>query len=253
MFKPLFRRAPGTSREVRKPSIPEGQRVYAIGDIHGRADLLDRIHRLIEADMEGARAEARIVYLGDYVDRGPDSAGVLERLTGRGPRGLPRLALKGNHEDMLLRFLADASSGAAWRQLGGLATLMSYRVDVSAVLAKDGFAGLSRDLGEKIPPHHLEMLRGLGTHAAVGDYFFCHAGVRPGAPLERQRERDLLWIRDEFLSSTADFGKVVVHGHSPADAPEIRSNRIGIDTGAYATGRLTCLVLEGAERRFLST
>jgi serine/threonine protein phosphatase 1 len=255
MIRRLFRSfATRTRAPSAPPRVPEGVRVYAIGDIHGRSDLLDILHARIGEDMEASPVgEAMIVYVGDYVDRGGDSCGVLDRLCGAPPPGQTRILLKGNHEAMLLRFLDEPDSGAQWRQFGGMETLVSYRVDVARAMGRAGLHGLAEDFARALPLHHLHLLRRLKTFATVGDYFFCHAGVRPGVELDRQKESDLLWIRDVFLGSDAYFGKVVVHGHTPANEPEARFNRIGIDTGAYATHRLTCLVLEGEERRFLST
>jgi len=248
MFGFLKRKsAPG-----RVPSVPEGTRVYAVGDIHGRLDLLDRLHAIIVNDWNTAPTQvAHLIYLGDYVDRGPNSAGVLERLSQEMFVGFRRTLIGGNHEEMLLAFLDDPNAGTAWRQLGGLETLLSYRVDVPRVLADQGFGGLANELAARIPDHHLALLKSLTLATSVGDYFFCHAGVRPGVPLSAQTPRDLRWIRQEFLSSDQDFGAVVVHGHSPTEQPDVRANRINIDTGAYATGCLTCLVLEGETRRFL--
>jgi len=235
-------------------SVPDGVRVYAIGDIHGRSDLLDRQHTLIEADFTAKSAPVvHLIYLGDYVDRGPDSSGVVERLA-KGPSDFVRVSLlRGNHEEMLLRFLKDPSVGPAWWQLGGLETLLSYGIDVSSVLKENGYPGLSEQFNDKVPPHHLTFFAQLMSSITVGDYFFCHAGVAPGIPLEQQKQQDLVWIREKFLDATGDFGKIIVHGHSPVDRPDFRKNRINIDTGAYATGRLTCLVLEGGSRRILST
>ncbi|WP_020084638.1 metallophosphoesterase family protein [Hyphomicrobium zavarzinii] len=241
-------------RSLHQAQLPEGLRVYAIGDIHGCAHLLDRLHDQIEMDLQSRPpADVRLIYLGDYIDRGPDSAGVLERLSLPSPEGIGRVLLKGNHEDMLGSFLADPNVGSSWRQLGGLETLLSYRIDVNEVLGRVGFGGLADELRKRMPPSHVRMLSELQTSVSFGDYFFCHAGVRPGVSLERQDPRDLMWIRHEFLGSTQDFGKTVVHGHSPVERPDVRPNRIDIDTGAYATGHLTALVLEGAERRFLTT
>jgi serine/threonine protein phosphatase 1 len=253
MIGSLFRVKSKTPTEM--PShVPEGVRVYAIGDIHGRSDLLDLMHQMIGEDLcAGRPPECQIIYLGDYIDRGHDSCGVIKRLAGPPPFALKRTLLMGNHEQMLLRFLEDGATTAMWRQLGGMETLLSYRINVNAALAQPGFAGLGAELSTRMPPHHLQFLRSLATSACVGDYFFCHAGVRPGVPLEKQQERDLLWIRDEFLDSRTCFGKIVVHGHSPVEHPDFKTNRINIDTAAYLTGRLTCLVLEGDSRRTLST
>lgn len=236
------------------PSVPEGMRVYVVGDIHGRADLLERQHDLIDADFAGNTCHTvKVVYLGDYIDRGPDSARVLERLSTRHADFVEVALLRGNHEEMLLRFLIDPSIGPAWRQLGGLETLQSYGIDVDATVKKEGYPGLSQRLNQAIPSHHLALLERLEASQTIGDYFFCHAGVRPGVPLEQQRAEDLTWIRSPFLEATGHFGKMVVHGHSPTNQPDFRHNRINIDTKAYSTGRLTCLVLEGTTQRILST
>jgi serine/threonine protein phosphatase 1 len=237
-----------------QPSVPDCERVYAVGDIHGRLDLLDRLHALIDADFTAKPPPVvNLIYLGDYVDRGPDSSGVVERLA-NGPSDFVNVTLlRGNHEEMLLRFLEDPSYGSAWSLAGGLETLVSYDVDVGKVLKEHGYPGLSESFKDKLPGRHLSLLSELKASVTVGDYFFCHAGVRPGTPLEQQEEQDLVWIREEFLEATRDFGKTIVHGHSPVVQPDFRKNRINIDTGGYATGRLTCLVLEGSSRRILST
>lgn len=250
------RKAPDQSHQtdvVRPPPrVPEGTRVYAIGDIHGRSDLLDRLHTLIEADFRANPVpEVYRVYLGDYVDRGPDSSGVLTRLIAGEAIGEAKL-LRGNHEQMLLQFLEDEASAAGWWRLGGLETLQSYGV-IEGRMRPAAATGLAQEFKLKLPAEHLILIQELEKAATIGDYYFCHAGVRPGVPLDSQDEEDLLWIRGEFLSSTADFGKVVVHGHTPVAEPEFKTNRINIDTGAYATGRLTCLVLEGTEQRILAT
>ena len=243
-------------KETRRlAEAPAGSRLYIVGDIHGRLDLLLRLQDKIAED---ARKEPagfrRIFYLGDYIDRGPSSREVLDLLINRPQASLPASHLLGNHEAMLLRFLEDSSIGPEWLAYGGLATLMSYGVNLKA----DGkheqkLAAAQKALNENLPESHKEFLRGLPRHASAGDYFFVHAGVRPGIPLDRQTDSDLIWIRDEFLDSQDFHGKIVVHGHSYRTEPEVRPNRVGIDTGAYATGRLTCLVLEGPSMRFLTT
>ena len=232
----------------------EGEgRVYVIGDIHGRSDLLDKMILEIEADLERRPvADGLTVTLGDYVDRGPDSRGVLDRLA-YNPFPTRYIALKGNHEELFEAFLSDPKIASQWRRLGGLETLHSYGVSVAAVMIGRGFEEASSALRRAVPEEHLRFLGSLELAVSVGDYFLCHAGVRPGIPLEHQRAEDLLWIRDEFLNSKTSFGKVVVHGHTPTASPEVLPTRINIDTGAFATGRLTCLVLEGGRRRFIST
>lgn len=189
--------------------------------------------------------------LGDYIDRGPHSRGVLERLA-ENPFPGDYVALKGNHEALLEAFLADPAIGVQWRTLGGLETLHSFGVRVAPLMVGRNFAEAAEELRAALTPRHSTFLAALRTSLSVGRYFLCHAGVRPGVPLERQRAEDLLWIRDAFLSSKADFGKVVVHGHTPTEEPEVLPNRINIDTGAFTTGRLTCVVLEGEEHRFIT-
>jgi len=236
--------------------LPPGLRVYAIGDIHGRADLLDRLHAKIEADLSpssafGAPQKAVVVYLGDYIDRGPDSHGVIERLTRARFPGVEIVALLGNHEDMLLQFL-DAPYGASlWLSNGGDATLGSYKVRIPA--SYDDFLLTQRALLGAMPRHHKQFLLGLTVQVQFGDYLFVHAGIKPGLPLDRQSREQMIWIRDVFLESEGDHGVIVVHGHTIVHEVEWRPNRIGVDTGAYTTGRLTALVLEGAERRLLQT
>jgi serine/threonine protein phosphatase 1 len=231
----------------------DNNRIYVIGDIHGRSDLLDTMVGEIERDLrENPTADSLTVTLGDYVDRGPDSRGVLDRLA-YNPFPTRYIALKGNHEAMFEAFLRDPTVASQWRRFGGLETLHSYGVSVAAVMIGKGFEEACTKLRQAVPEEHLRFLESLKLSLSVGDYFLCHAGVRPGVALERQRAEDLLWIREEFLNSRTSFGKVVVHGHTPTASPEVLPTRINIDTGAFATGRLTCLVLEGGKRRFLAT
>jgi serine/threonine protein phosphatase 1 len=231
------------------PELPAGRRIYAIGDVHGRADLLERLQQRIAADVElNPVADPLLICLGDYVDRGPDSAGVLDLLLREAPAGMKRIALMGNHEELMLRFLADESVAPVWFANGGDATLESYGIDPC-----ESYERARRQLVALLPARHRALLESLALSHSEGGYFFAHAGVKPGVALDRQRREDLLWIRSEFLRSDADHGKVVVHGHSITAEPEVRTNRIGIDTGAYASDRLTCLVLEGRERRFFVT
>jgi len=234
------------------PASADPGRLYVIGDIHGRADLLDRMIAAIARDV-GRRPvrDPLTVTVGDYIDRGPDSRGVVERLAAN-PFATDFIALKGNHEALLEAFLDDPGVADHWRQLGGLETLHSYGIDVSPLMRGRHYDAASAALREKLPETHAAFFASLPLSLSVGGYFLCHAGVRPGIALTRQREEDLLWIRDEFLDSPADFGKVVVHGHTPREEPEHRRNRINVDTGAFTTGRLTCAVLEGEDVRFLS-
>jgi len=229
----------------------ENRRIYAIGDIHGRLDLLERTIAAIAHDASGHDGGSLTVTVGDYVDRGPQSRGVIERLS-RNPFPGDYVALKGNHEALLEAFLADPRIGAHWERLGGLETMGSFGVRAATLLGGRDFDRAAAQLAAALTPDHRAFLASLTTSHTAGGYFFCHAGVRPGVPLDRQSDEDLLWIRDEFLDSDMDFGKVVVHGHTPVAAPQVRANRINIDTGAFATGRLSCVVLEGGRHRFLA-
>jgi serine/threonine protein phosphatase 1 len=244
-------RRPG---KAEKPELlPEGLRLYAIGDIHGRADLLSKMRALIEADLLNARpTNALVIFLGDYIDRGPDSKCVIESLASD-PFSVPSVRLLGNHEAMLLGFLEHPEQGEAWWRSGGLETAHSYGIEVAGFRKTKDFAEVAHRLNAAIPPHHMVFLRTLQLSFALGNYFFCHAGVRPGVPLDRQREEDLLWIREEFVDCSKPFGAIIVHGHTPCERPSIRGNAIGLDTGAYITGRLTCLVLGKEGMSFLST
>jgi serine/threonine protein phosphatase 1 len=234
-----------------RPRLPDGLRIYAMSDIHGCATLLDRAFDAIEADLaHHSVPQAGFVFLGDYIDRGEDSRRTLDILIER--TGLySTIFLKGNHEQILLDFLQDPTLLQEWRQFGGLQTLISYGLKPSVNPSSGELFELARDLGAALPASHRRFLQALRPTFSYGDYFFVHAGVRPGVPLDQQSERDLLWIRDEFLRSQDDFGKFVVHGHTPVMEPDLRPNRLNIDTGAYATGRLTVLRLQGEEQGFL--
>lgn len=236
---------------IEEARLPPGLRIYAIGDIHGRVDLLDRLHALIEADLASAPEHRVIVYLGDYIDRGANSAQVIERVCRHRPGDAEVVALLGNHEAMMLEFLDAPYGGSLWLANGGDATLASYKVRVPA--SYDELLITQRALRHALPRHHWQFLETLPVEARFGDYLFVHAGIKPGLPLDRQAREHMIWIRDAFLDSEADHGVVVVHGHTIVHEVEWRTNRIGIDTGAYTTGRLTALVLEGGERRLLQT
>ncbi|MBR0868756.1 serine/threonine protein phosphatase [Bradyrhizobium tropiciagri] len=229
-----------------KPRLPDGVRIYAIGDVHGRADLLQSLLTVIDADLRRSRPRRAIhVFLGDYVDRGPDSRGVLDLLIHR-MWTHETVCLKGNHEVFMLDVLKDPAKLKDWRQYGGLLTLASYGVTPTLTPTPEEQIELIEKLRDAVPEEHLTFMENLPSSFTCGDFFFVHAGVRPGIPLDQQREQDLLWIRDEFLESNERFGKYVVHGHTPVKAADIRPNRINIDTGAYATGNLTLLTIQGA-------
>lgn len=231
--------------------------IYAIGDIHGRLDLLTAIHDRISADAVQRSARRKIVvYLGDYVSRGADCRGVVDRVREWLPAGFERITLKGNHEDLLLSFLGgDLDMGRHWFDYGGLEALTHYGVAIPDRLARDDASvSVLRDrFAAVLPRSHLEFFRSLPISFRSGDYYFVHGGIRPGVPLDEQSDHDRMWIRKSFLDSDADHGAVVVHGHSISAQPVIRQNRIGIDTGAYHSGVLTCLLLEGPLREFLRT
>ena len=213
--------------------------------------MLNKVIDLIQADFaKHPSAEGITVTLGDSIDRGPDSRGVIERLCSN-PFPMDFVALKGNHEDIFLQFLEDPFVGEHWRRLGGMETTFSYGVSGLDLLRGRKYQETAEALRAAIPPAHFDFFNSLKTSHEEDDFFFCHAGVRPGVALDQQDPHDLIWIRNEFLSSGADFGKLVVHGHTPCEEPEIFPNRINIDTGAYASGHLTCLVLP--DRTFLST
>jgi serine/threonine protein phosphatase 1 len=228
-----------------KPRVPRGIRVYAIGDIHGRIDLLRGVFERIDASLEAYPVKHALhIFLGDYIDRGPNSREVIEAVLERKKQHAV-ISLKGNHESFAVQMLSDPSILSDWSQSGGVNTLLSYGVRPSTRDEPQQDKDIAAAFGQALPESHRNFIQSLPLSFTCGDYFFTHAGVRPGVPLNEQREQDLLWIREDFLLHEEDFGKVIVHGHTPAAEPDIRPNRINIDTGAYATGRLTCLVLQG--------
>jgi serine/threonine protein phosphatase 1 len=237
--------------EAPRARVPDGVRVYAIGDVHGRVDLLDQVLSRVDVDLATHPAtNAILVFLGDYIDRGPASKNVLDRLIACCATR-PTVCLIGNHETYVSEFLKNPEILSAWRQYGGLDTLLSYGIMPSLDIGPQEQVRLAHALDRALPSSHRQFLNGLRPYFVCGDFFFVHAGVRPGIPLTEQSEEDLLWIREDFLHYEHSFGKVIVHGHTPVSEPEIRANRISIDTGAYATGRLTCLVLEGDDVSFI--
>jgi serine/threonine protein phosphatase 1 len=236
------------NKEARNHTAP----LYVIGDIHGRLDLLDRLIKAIHRDVGANANKSLTVTLGDYVDRGPNSRGVINRLS-INPFPGEFIALKGNHEELLQNFLSQPESGKHWRQIGGFETLRSFGIPVAPLMKGQNYDQAAEQLHDTLSPTETAFLGSLRLSLTVDRFFLCHAGVRPGVPLDRQTPADLLWIRDEFLNSNADFGKLIIHGHSPVVEPEIRANRINIDTGAFATGRLTCAVIEADNFRFMAT
>lgn len=247
------------NNDRKQASAPEGVRLYAIVDIHGRLDLLESLLSLIERDQSGrAGMPVVLIFLGDYVDRGPDSKGVVDRLIRGFASPYTPVFLKGNHEDLLLSFLNDADTGPNWLFNGGDAALLSYGVRLETIQlaawgGPEGLVEAVRQFRLVLPAAHLRFYEGLRLSCRIGGYFFTHAGVRPNVPLDQQSEHDLLWIRKEFLNSKDDFGAVVVHGHTPNRDPQDLRNRIGLDTFAVGTGKLTAAGFEGSRRWFLST
>ena len=219
-------------------------RIYAVGDVHGRLDLLQQVITQIESDLaKRPSSNAVEIYLGDYIDRGPASRQVVDRLIKRS-RERNAVFLKGNHETYVAEFIQNPAILTEWRQYGGLETLMSYGLQPAIRADAAEQAELARAFKYMLPKNHQAFFKHLQLSMTCGDFFFVHAGVKPRVPLARQREEDLLWIRDDFLLCEDDFGKMVVHGHTPVREPDIRPNRINIDTGAYATGRLSCIMIE---------
>ena len=236
------------------PDIPAGYRVYAIGDVHGRLDLLNVALGLIEADIDARKnAQNIIVFLGDLIDRGPSSAQVIERVRTYRRSGVRTVFLGGNHEEVLLRILRGESQFLRdWLNFGGAECAKSYGIRPASLKRMDLNKAVAI-LREKVPEAHQAFLKTFVDTFRIGSYLFVHAGVRPGVPLADQTQSDLRWIRDPFLETDHDHGFIVVHGHTIAEEIDVRGNRIGLDTGAYRSGVLTAIGLEGRERWFLQT
>jgi serine/threonine protein phosphatase 1 len=233
--------------------LPAGLRVYAIGDIHGRLDLLNQLLSLIDADVaQFPTIRPVYVFLGDYIDRGHWSRETIDRLIEHADEH-ESVFLKGNHESIAISCLSDRTMIDRWLRLGGMETLSSYGVAPDLCANRKQAAGTQLAFHNALPQSHFRFLRNLRESFASGDFFFVHAGVKPDVDLAHQTEKDLLWIRHEFLLSSRDFGKIIIHGHTPTAEIELRSNRINIDTGAFATGRLTCLVIEGESLSVIDT
>jgi serine/threonine protein phosphatase 1 len=238
------------------PAVPDGTVVWAVGDIHGRLDLLEPLVEAIVADLRASSASRRVVvFLGDYIDRGPDSRGVLQLLAGLSDvQGVEWRFLKGNHEQAMLGFLENPSTGPKWCEYGGDNALRSYGLRVPDLAHRmEAWARVAADLLHKLTERETSLLENLELSVTVGDYFFSHAGARPGVPLDRQTSEDLMWIRQPFLNNGTVFERVVVHGHTPTPRVHADHRRIGIDTKAYETGVLTAIRLEGRSRNLLES
>jgi serine/threonine protein phosphatase 1 len=255
LFRPA---APEETRPiVGTAAVPALQRFYVVGDIHGRLDLLSQLFAAIDRDRSEGPPSLRssLVLLGDYVDRGPQSREVIDLILERRRTEPSLVALAGNHERVMLDFMREPEAHCSWLLYGGIQTLQSYGV---AFVEDDPSSAqlrrYARFLTERLPDSHRRFLEEelVASHGA-GDYFFAHAGIDPAVPLAEQRSETLYWIREPFLRAKQPFEKVVVHGHTITPEPDVRKNRIGIDTGAYHSGVLTCLVLEGRSLRWLRT
>lgn len=229
---------------------PQGTRLYAIGDVHGRLDLLEKMHAAIREDLDRhAGKDWRIIHLGDYVDRGPDCRGVLDFLS-EALKDERVIALAGNHDVGFLDFLAEPDGQGLFARYGGRETARSYGVEIDfgdPAGLRAGHAALSKAM----PRRHRDVLGHLRFSVSFGDFLFCHAGIKPGVPLDEQKPHTLIWIRDEFLDWTGLHPKVVVHGHTPSPEPEVLANRVNVDTQAYASGVLSALVVDGREKELM--
>ena len=247
-------------------NAPEGRCLYAIGDIHGRCDLLERLVQMIEEDAktlpEGVTPQ--IIFLGDYIDRGLQSKDVISFFTSGAIDKFDPVFLMGNHEEALLRFYQEASFGSQWARYGGAETLYSYglappnqRASLNShaemAAARDAWTRIWNEFRARLPAEHLAFFQNLQPYHVAGDYLFVHAGLRPGVRLDKQSMRDMLWIREEFLDDPQDFPQMVVHGHTPMDTVHYDHRRLGLDTGAFLTGKLTAARLSGTDVAFLST
>ncbi|WP_420138745.1 metallophosphoesterase [Sphingomonas sp.] len=229
--------------------MPDGERIYAIGDVHGHLASLDKVEAKILADLGARPAPTRtsVIFLGDYIDRGASSREVIQRLCSRSFAGLPARFLIGNHEDAMLHFLSSPRDGADWLSFGGTATLASYGIFTGAALTTSKLPEIARKLQQALPAEHMEFLRSLELFIEAEGFLFVHAGIRPAVPLAKQTRRDLLTIREPFLSHCGETQWRVVHGHTIVAEPIISQNRVSLDIGAYATGNLACAAIEGGE------
>jgi serine/threonine protein phosphatase 1 len=254
MLGRLFKKT-AVQRPLDTARVPDGMRIYAIGDIHGRNDLLQALLAKIEADdAKRDAAETQIIFLGDLMDRGEDSSGVIETAMALRDSGRKVRFLMGNHEEVFVRACrkADPKVTRFFLRIGGEATVLSYPITRAEYITLD-MEQLSQRLATLVPEAHLAFIESFEDQIVIGDYAFVHAGIRPGVPLSAQKVSDLRWIREEFVEQRGDLEKVVVYGHTIYDEIEERGSRIGIDTGAYASGKLTALALEGGERWYLQT
>lgn len=254
MFRRLLSKFSARTSAAPQGAVPDGARVYAVGDIHGRLDLLDDLLAQIEAD-DAARdsADTTVIFLGDLIDRGPDSAQVVQRLLDLSQRSDRARFLLGNHEEVFLKALSEEKGALPFfLRIGGKPTVLSYGVSEAEYRDAD-YAALSALLRDRVPRAHIDFLQGFEDLIQIGDYAFVHAGVRPGVPLDEQQPAALRWIRDEFLNFRGDLGKIIVHGHTITEEVDECPHRIGLDTGAFASDRLTAVGFQGNSRWILQT
>lgn len=256
MISKLFRTRTKVVTPSATPAVPPGTVVWAVGDVHGRLDLLIPLVEAVRTDLQGSGAERKmVIFLGDYIDRGPDSRGVLKLLAGlSSSEGVEWRFLKGNHEQAMLDFLDRPSAGPRWCEYGGDRALKSWGLRAPELAHRtEAWARVAADLQHKLTRDEMAFLESLELSVTVGDYFFSHAGARPGLALDRQSPEDLMWIRQTFLDSPTAFERMVVHGHTPTSRVYSDHRRIGVDTKAYDSGVLTALRLEGQERSLLKS
>lgn len=239
---------------VLTPSLPDGTRIYCIGDIHGCHDLLIKLINRIELDARDFPGRIILIYLGDFIDRGSHSKEVINFILNYQHNNFETIYIRGNHEQTLLDFFSDDSIARIWLSFGGMATLASYGVRVTKIPTKrEDFLYLQQQLSDLLPPAHYKFLQDTRFYYSLGSYFFVHAGINPYYSLANQRPEDMMWIRNEFTETKKTFEKIIVHGHTITTQVELLPNRIGIDTGAYMSGILSCLVLEADQKRIIQT
>lgn len=253
MIANLFKNKDKKKQKKRAPSIPEGKRIYAIGDVHGCKDLLEKLLKKIDKDnQKRGEADIEIIFLGDLIDRGPDSAGVLDLCLALKKAGKPVRFLMGNHEEVYLKALTDHSTKMMrfFLRIGGEETLLSYDILKADFLAMD-IDELCAYIPQLVPQEHIDFVQTFEEHITIGDYMFVHAGVKPGVDLQKQKPDHLRWIRDDFIDHKGPYGKIIIFGHTIFDEVREKPNHIGLDTGAYKSGVLTAIALEGNERWYL--
>lgn len=244
----------GKSQHYNKVLLPDNTRIYCIGDVHGCYDLLLKLMAQIKDDAADFSGHIIIIYLGDFIDRGRFSKEVVDFILNDKVEKVDYIYLRGNHEQTLLDFLQEETVGRSWLAYGGLATLASYNVHLTKIPSKiDDFISLQRQLRDNLPASHYRFFSETRLYYAIGEYFFVHAGINPFYSLAKQKPEEMLWIRDEFLNFNRAYEKIIVHGHTIVDTPKLFAHRIGIDTGAFASGILTCLVLQANQQRLIQT